>query len=297
MKIVLSRKGFDSHNGGVPSPIFPDGTVLSLPIPARHAPTAFRDLRWGNGSVGPIVEHLTVGRVGEGDRCHLDPDLRIDALPRLPGWRPAFGQVGIAQSHLAREGVGAADLFLFFGWFRPVEPVGIGEWRYVRRAPSVHRLFGWLQVSDVITVGSEIQGTRAEYPWLSAHPHVNGRSWPPNNSIYISTRTLTIAGTETSVSGGGVFQNADDGLTLTAPGAAKRSQWRLPGWFWSNHTMPSLSYHRDEGRWHRQGPWVYVDTVGRGQEFVFDTVEVSEAAPWLRRLFRTSSSPSIRGLI
>ena len=33
MKIVLSRKGFDSACGGVASPIFPDGGYVSLPIP------------------------------------------------------------------------------------------------------------------------------------------------------------------------------------------------------------------------------------------------------------------------
>ena len=33
MKVILSRKGFDSSNGGCPSPILPDGTLLSLPIP------------------------------------------------------------------------------------------------------------------------------------------------------------------------------------------------------------------------------------------------------------------------
>jgi len=33
MKIILSRKGFDSKNGGIASPILPDGALLSLPIP------------------------------------------------------------------------------------------------------------------------------------------------------------------------------------------------------------------------------------------------------------------------
>src|ERR1022692_1176811 len=35
MRIILSRKGFDSSSGGVPSPIFPDGTTLSLFIPDK----------------------------------------------------------------------------------------------------------------------------------------------------------------------------------------------------------------------------------------------------------------------
>ena len=34
MKIILSRKGFDSSSGGYCNPILPDGkTLLSLPIP------------------------------------------------------------------------------------------------------------------------------------------------------------------------------------------------------------------------------------------------------------------------
>jgi Nucleotide modification associated domain 3 len=33
MKLILSRKGFDSSHGGGPSPIRPDGRLLSFPIP------------------------------------------------------------------------------------------------------------------------------------------------------------------------------------------------------------------------------------------------------------------------
>ena len=33
MKIILSRKGFDSGYGKIASPILPDGTLLSMPIP------------------------------------------------------------------------------------------------------------------------------------------------------------------------------------------------------------------------------------------------------------------------
>ena len=35
MKVVLSRKGFDSANGGIMSPIFEDGTMVSFPIPSK----------------------------------------------------------------------------------------------------------------------------------------------------------------------------------------------------------------------------------------------------------------------
>ena len=35
MKIILSRKGFDSANGGIVSPIMEDETLISFPIPSE----------------------------------------------------------------------------------------------------------------------------------------------------------------------------------------------------------------------------------------------------------------------
>ena len=97
--------------------------------------------------------------------CNLDPDLRADALARSPDWRPAFGQHAAAQGHLQNQGVRPGDLFLFFGRFRPVEPPG-AAWRYVKNTPVVHRLFGWLQVSEAIRVGPDPEHTLAVHPWL-----------------------------------------------------------------------------------------------------------------------------------
>ncbi len=283
MKIVFSRKAFDSQHGRVPNPVFPDGASLPLPIPDRLSPTRFEDVQWRNTSLGPLVECLTKGRVPEHYMCHLDPDLREDALPRPTGWRPAFGQFAAAQGHLENQGVGPGDLFLFFGRFRAVEPLGT-MWRYVRNAPVVHKLFGWLQVSEALRVGREPEHALAVHPWLSAHPHLNGQRWPANNTIYIATRTLTIDGTETARGGGGVFDHSGHNLTLTAPGE-RCSRWRLPSWIWRSGSLPTLSYHTDKTRWRRRGPWVYVDTVGKGQEFVFDAHGVPEASVWLRELF------------
>jgi hypothetical protein len=39
LKIVFSRKGFDSKSGGGPSPII-DGALFSLPIPSGKYPSA-----------------------------------------------------------------------------------------------------------------------------------------------------------------------------------------------------------------------------------------------------------------
>jgi len=48
MKIILSRKGFDSEAGGYPSPILPDGTMLSLPIPS-YDKICFVNIGYGQG--------------------------------------------------------------------------------------------------------------------------------------------------------------------------------------------------------------------------------------------------------
>ena len=302
-RIVLSRKGFDSKNGKWPSPIFPDGRILSLPIPApRRYPQSskrFRDVLWDGRSLAPLVECLS--EVREECWCHLDPDLNADALARSPGWRPAFGQVEIAQRHLENQGVGLGDLFLFFGTFRRVEKDGSGGWCYVSTAPKVHLLFGWLQVHDVLALhtGADYDRALGKYPWLSDHPHLNGSfrepgenpPGPPNNTVYVSTPKLSIAGTD--VPGGGVFQNEGRRIILTDPeevekgSSCRRSYWRLPRWFYPVDGQPSLSYHRNKKWWRRRGRWAYVKSVDQGQEFVFNADGIPEADAWLHSLFDT----------
>ena len=50
MKVVFSRKGFDSQYGGMPSPILSDGTLLSLPIPSKEDNTKYAGLTWNGKS-------------------------------------------------------------------------------------------------------------------------------------------------------------------------------------------------------------------------------------------------------
>lgn len=133
MRIVLSRKGFDSVNGGKPSPILPDGTLFSLPIPdaTETSGITYADINLCRGeSIGTIVEDLTNLCVRQNQFAHLDPDLRRAAYPRISGWRPLFGQAGGDQTHLTLQGVTLGDVFLFFGWFRQVE-IAYRKYRYV----------------------------------------------------------------------------------------------------------------------------------------------------------------------
>jgi len=76
MKIILSRKGFDSTNGGYPSPIV-DGTLLSLPIPDKNDKIKYAELQFEGKNYAKIIEDLTKGKILE-TKCHLDPDIHKD---------------------------------------------------------------------------------------------------------------------------------------------------------------------------------------------------------------------------
>ena len=166
MKLIFSRKGFDARAGGCASPILPDDTLVPLPIPNRESPIRYEDVRIGGYSLGRIVADLTRAKQKPHFGAHLDPDLDPHAYPGVDGWRPLFGQDNSAQTVLGREQIGQGDLFLFFGWFRRVEEHA-GAFRFVKRAPDLHILWGWLQVDTVLKpccrnscVGVRIRTTR-----------------------------------------------------------------------------------------------------------------------------------------
>lgn len=285
MKIILSRKGFDSGYGGCPSPVFPDGSMVSLPIPGGRAPNRFGGIQGPAGPLGPLAAALSRRPAMEHAMAHLDPDLDAGSVPRRPGWRPSLGQVGAAQSHLAAQGVGPGDVFLFFGWFRPIEPHA-GAWHYVRGQRALHAMFGYLQVGEVMALGADPANHARQIertPWLHDHPHLNGQR-APNNTLYVAADRLTLPGLQASLPGAGCFASLSDDLVLTAPGQSVKSVWRLPDWM-SPETGATLSYHADAGRWSRDPAGnAILRSVAKGQEFVMDVATAARAMAWLQAL-------------
>ena len=277
MRVVLSRKGFDSGYGGVPSPILPDGRMVSLPIPDKDAPVTYSAIHRHGFNVGELVSELSRGRVRRDYRAHLDPDLDEKSVPRPDGWRPAFGQSGAALGHLLKNGVGPGDLFLFFGWFRAVEQVN-SRWRYVRGSSPIHALWGWLSIGAVHAchaLPSEIRERQA------GHPHLSGVH-PRGNSLFIAEHHLSIAGQR--YSGAGLFANRRE-RALTLPGASP-SVWRLPAWMNPCAGFASLSYHTDRARWTSDdAETCCLSSVAKGQEFVLSTQRTDLLTAWLSRLF------------
>jgi Nucleotide modification associated domain 3 len=190
MKIVFSRKGFDSAAGGAPSPII-DGRPISLPIPTQR-----RSLTtYGTLGLGEYVEQVTKGRLTRASLCHCDP--------MFERGRCAFGQTGAAQTHLANHGVGVGDAFLFFGLFAGEN----GKDRH-------HRIFGYLEVESVEHVGQSPGTGSQPVQFSQRHPHTIGE-WNPNNTIYLGP--------------GDVATTASQPLRLSRQGE-QVTQWRVPSW-------------------------------------------------------------------
>jgi hypothetical protein len=217
----------------------------------------FRDLHSPyRCSYGDIIRDLTHGHYTPDDLCHCDPDIDANVLPRKPGWRGAFGQAAAAQRHLANQGVGVGDLFLFFGLFR--EAVHDGSWRFV--GSKEHRIWGWLQIGEVIDLGPDGSHALKSHPWLCDHPHVRPR-WKELNTLYIASEKLTLDGHPTGLPGAGVLSR---GHRFSVNNDDHPSIWRVPDWLNPKRGGCGMTYHPVE-RWSADGT---VHSAARGQEFV-----------------------------
>ena len=287
MKIILSRKGFDSENGGIPSPIFPDGKMMSLPIPTSsesRSATKISDLRVDGYDITKVVSDLSNNRLTHEQHVHLDPDVNHEMLTNRPKyWSGAFGQVSTAQSHLANNSVGKGDLFIYFGWFREVEQHN-QVWQFKQNTPDLHTIYGWLFVEDVVPINGNKANVLKKYPWLEYHPHLLG-TYDENNTIYVGSQTLPAEINKNKL-GYGVFNNISDIQTLTDTRQRNRSNWKLPTCFYPSEGKPPLTYHRNKDRWEIENDeWVKLNSVGRGQEFVLDTEYYPDVNKWLVELF------------
>jgi hypothetical protein len=284
--VVISRKGFDSEHGCIPSPILSDGTMISLPIPGAEGTVSYGDLSLNGHSFGKLVTDLKakrktrnkeIKRLSATDRAHLDPDLIFKLRQRKPGWRPAFGPGSKEVTILLEQGVGKGDLFIFFGWFRRCELYG-GAYHRLSRAPNVHVMFGYLRVGDIIRLSYD------HVPeWAKDHPHLHFSNFK-NNTLFVAADCLGIQGVA-DLPGAAAFAKFTDKLQLTAPGMT-RSWWRLPKWFYPKPGTPSLSYHESHDRWRLQGDVCLLQSAARGQEFVLDVKHSPEAIEWAADLIR-----------
>lgn len=151
MKVVLSRKGMDSRAGGIPSPILPDGTLLSLPIPNEKSGVPYGDLVYKGRTYQQIIQQIhPTFDFQKHPFCHLDPDIYGVLKNTHAGWKPAFGQYEIPAKHLDGQGVDVGDVFLFYGMFRKTEALPNGTLHFVKGAPIQHIIYGYMVVSEIL---------------------------------------------------------------------------------------------------------------------------------------------------
>lgn len=191
MRIILSRKGFDSSSGGGPSPIV-DGRPISLPIPAGEGRPG---VAYGELGLADHVQATSKGKLGASDLAHHDPMFRADGTC-------LFGQCGAAQSHLENRGVGPGDLFIFFGLFREGQ------------AKPHHRIFGWLWVEDIVRHGNDAGDEAMDLLRALGHPHALA-AHAANDAIYCGQ--------------GRQAQSAHPELRLSLE-VGPPSLWRIPSW-------------------------------------------------------------------
>jgi hypothetical protein len=270
VRLILSRKGFDSESGGSPSPIFPDASLLSLPIPDKLSPVAYGDLTWHGRNLGDLVSTLTKGRQRADYRAHVDPDINPQLLPKPQGWRALFGQDSAAQGHLRNQGVGVGDLFLFWGLFRHVNQ----NLQWTGR--HVHHIWGWMQIGGVHNVDTEIRPNPAVWGCAKTHPHL-AMKMNPTNTLYSAPDRLAFL----DAPGSGTFQKTLPDLILSAADARLPSEWALPICFDPGERVP-MTYHTDASRWSPHGDHVRLRTAARGQEFVLDLDAYPDILAWLK---------------
>lgn len=262
MKIILSRKGFDSGSGGIPSPILPDGTLLSMPIPSPDSVT-YADLTYNNKSYDSILKELSGSFAYK--NCHLDPDIRENCKSRENGWVAAFGQANAALTHLNNNGVSVGDIFLFYGWFKQTEYRSDGTLKYVKGSPDLHIIYGYLQVGKILDNYAKIKK-------LYWHPHADiKRENDKLNTIFLPSDNIL----DLDLKGYGIF-NYSDQLVLTKHGHP-RSHWDLPKCLISKN----ISYHKESNF-----KMDYFQSAMRGQEFVVDADE--DIMEWVKKILLTN---------
>ncbi len=266
MKVVLSRKGFDSSNGGIVSPIFEDGSIISFPIPSNDS-DCFSDLQYEGISYGDILSDL---HYRGNEHCHIDPDLDQSKRKKsIDGWIPAFGQIDSSATYLKNIRIKEGDLFLFFGNFHFVEKAA-GHYRYVRKSGDFYKdndlqvIWGYLQVGRIIDDPEEQKSL-----WWHPHSGAN-RTNNITNVIFTATDKLSFC---TDKPGAGLLPY-DMKRVLTKKGCKKAT--------WEKNPIYDLDHILSNRRNSAEDPERGIYYAGIWQEL--GLVECEECEAWAKSI-------------
>ncbi|MCD4694087.1 hypothetical protein K8R62_01885 [bacterium] len=267
MKIIFSRKGFDSSAGGYPSPII-NNKLLSLPIPDESEKKGYTDLWCDDINFYQTMQQLIRNDIRLNDKkikldkktkCHFDPDIDRNTLKnREKNWRPMFGQIDGAQTHLKNQDVQIGDLFLFFGWFKFTKTTKETK-RLMYCGDDKHIIWGYFEIGQIIKT---IKENKEYWKNWAYNPHIKNNRWLNNesNTLYIASKKLSF---NSNLPGAGKF-NYSKGLVLTKNGHP-RTYWDLPKIFKGKNIS-----HHSQNSWRIVNGEEYFQSNPIGQEFVVE---------------------------
>lgn len=262
MKIIISRKGFDTTYGGRPSPILPDGTILSLPIPSRgYSSDLLYDgkrkqilIKFRNLQIPHYIREKLLQKGIKSRHLSSYHHLMTSLFPRAKyklknSWLNLNGKKAL-YCHLDPDiysfirsrppewralfgQVGAAQSHLrnqkvgkndIFLFFGWFQETEVinGDIKYKGAIQGKHILFGYFQVEKII----RNQLDKIE-PWMEYHPHCNEGFWKKNNNtIYVARNELSF---DSNLPGAGYFQFSKE-LQLTESDPSINPNGNLTKW-------------------------------------------------------------------
>lgn len=292
MKLVLSRKGFDSGSGGCLSPYNHDtGQYIWFPIPEKvncySNQIRYKDVNVKNeylsGLKGSNLSEVYKNLKGK-DHVKLrkneyasidDRELfaHFDPMLGTPPWivknetckiGMGFGQFN-ASPHLEKHNVQEGSIFLFFGGFQSTS----------NRKIAGHYIYGWLKVKKRIDTYEECKEIIEPYN-LYHHPHITEVAFKRNkkNFIYLPDQWLF---EDLNIPGYGYFNTLNNHLLFSSNLESKKATWKLPNFFYKNLTQVH------QKTWQNTQDGFCMVKTGIGQEFVTELSVKGEE--WLRKLF------------
>jgi len=304
IKIILSRKGFDGTAGGIDSPIFENGEMISLPIPEENG-VKYEDLYFVDEENNNVSYYQLLSDLGYDfdatkkhySTCHLDPDLlqhkqnnsvtKCDAI---------FGQADSAEGYLrTRVKVDEGDIFIFFGRFKKIKRDKNGKYEYSdKKGNSINVIWGYLQVGKKIDE-KNIQNVFDKYGW---HPHVKNEKYSHSNkknTIYIASEYLDLGDIKLDgkYKGYGIFKYNENNennkcLKLTVDGESM-STWKYEEFYDDENIYKVKRKNAKKGKG-------VVQYLGQWQEIGLlndDKTLYEEQLKWLKKIIESNKENKI----
>jgi len=281
MKIIFSRKVFDTYSGGFPNPIFENNRIFSIPIPDKKTSFKYSDIKdtYKEIPITEILNDITGKRIRSGKKLYKEfnyskTDFRAHNDPffykgqSIEGY--FFGQQGNVQSELRNRDVTKGDVFLFFGIFQRVNSKR-KKWIYDKNFPPCHVIFGWMQIGEVVdlTDNKNVEKLLRKYLFLKEHPHIECKEFYKNNTIYIPSYKLIIDGKPVYNKGSGKFLFKESRI-LNNSNTPKLTEWKLP-----YYLSDEKAFLNKRLKFKTTNDKYCILKVQRGQEYIYDLDKLS----------------------